>query len=333
MQLAAPRNLVTALASPKLTVAFFVLMAAGALWTAQADGNATVATLLPLSLLVLNLAAAIATTPRFRTDLPLLAFHLALLAFVALIGAGRLIYFDGATILTSGTGFEGKLVVDRRGPLHRDGPLPLRFANGGFTEHFPDRGRYHATYNLVRWRDDAGRDRVAEIGDDRPLVLDGYRIYTTPRRGFSPLFLWEAEGASSYGTVQLPDNRGFEIGPPVEWRLPDGREASVTLQLGAQDGEPVRGKRDDLGADDIAHRLVLRVGGSRTELRPGQTVELEGGKLTYVRLASWMGYRIVYDPTEPWLAATVAAAIATLLWFYARLFRQGRKRALIEGGE
>ncbi len=325
------RDISSALASPRLTVAFFLLMAAGALWVAQGGANATLATVLPLGLLVLNLAAAIVSNPRFRADLPLLLFHLALLALVALLALARLIYFDGATILTAGTAFEGNLVKDSRGPLHGDGVGSLRFANEGFTENFPERGKYRSTYNRVRWWDGAGQSHLAEIGDDRPLILDGYRIYATGRRGFSPLFHWQpAAGEAGHGTVQLPDSGTEGLGPATSWPLPSGPQAWVMLNLEATPAPQPGEQRDGLGGRAIPHHLVLRVDERRVELRPGETAELGAGRLTYVRLDSWMGYRIVKDPTEPWLVATVLVGIASLLWFYARLLRKPRGRTDME---
>lgn len=319
---ATARAALVALGSPRLTVAFFLLMAASALWTAQAGIAPTVTTALPLSLLVVNLVAAIATNPRFRRDLPLLLFHLALLAFVILLLAARLTYFDGAAILTAGTAFEGKLVKNARGPLHGDGPEALRFANQGFNERFPARGQYHTTYNRIGWQDKSGATGVAEIGDDHPLVLDGYRIYTTGRRGFSPMFRWRpTSGTDELGTVQLPDNGDNGLGPAVEWKLPDGRSAWVLLSLDEQAIPAPGSARHGLGANDINHHLVLRADEQRHELRPGDTVELVTGQLTYLKLDSWMGYRIVKDLTEPWLVATVLVGVGALLWFYARLLR------------
>lgn len=318
----------SALASPRLTVAFFLLMATAGLWVAQGGGNATLVTVLPLSLLVVNLAAAIKTQARFRADLPLLLFHLALLALVALLALARLIYFDGATILTAGTAFEGNLVKDARGPLHGDGVRALRFANEGFTESFPERGKYHSTYSRVRWWDEAGQGHVAEIGDDRPLVLDGYRIYATGRRGFSPLFQWQPTGGEAgFGTVQLPDSNTEGLGPAVAWQLPGGPQAWVMLSLEAAPTPQAGEQRSGLGESEIRHHLVLRVNEQRVILRPGESVEIGGGRLSYLRLSSWMGYRIVKDPTEPWLVATILVGLASMLWFYARLLRKPRGRA------
>jgi len=316
------RRLLVGLASPRWTVAIFVLLGAGALAVAEAGWNPTAVMLPPFALLGVNLAASVATNARFRRDLPLLVFHLALVALVILFTIARLTYFEGTTTLTADTEFDHTLLTEARGPLHPDRLSTLRFANEGFTEKFPERGDYHATYNAVRWWDDAGRSKVAEIGDDTPLVLDGYRIYTSARRGFSPVFRWQpAAGDVEYGTVQLQEVDGGGYAPASAWPLPAGPEVWVMLDFDRLP-EPQSGERSGLGAARMPHHLVLRVGDERRELRPGETAELDGGKLTYTGLGSWMGYRIIYDPTKPWLVATTIVAIASLLWFYARLLRR-----------
>lgn len=307
------------LASPHAAVAFFATAAAGALLTAEGWAAATPAMLAPLLLLVSSLIAAILRKPRFRRDLPLLVFHLALIALVALFGIARLTYFDGATILSAGTTYTGDLVKNDRGPLHGDGPERLRFANEGFNEHFPERGRYHVTYNRVRWWTSDGASGVAEIGDDRPLILEGYRIYATTRRGFAPLFEWRPrDGTAEYGTVQLPDSGNEDIGPAVSWHLPGGPEAWVMLDARPPENGAPGSMRPGLGEHTLPHALVLRIGNDRHVLSPGDTLTLPAGDLRYLTLDSWMGYRIVYDRTEPWLIATVATGISALLWFYLR---------------
>jgi cytochrome c biogenesis protein len=320
-----PTSFASALASPRLTVLFFLLMAAGALWAAKGGADATVAVVTPLSLLVVNLLAAIVSMPRFRADLPLLLFHLALLLLVSLLVVARLTYFDGATVLTAGTAYGGHLLRNDRGPLHGDGPDALRFANEGFTEDFPARGHALSTYNRVRWWDQGGGTHLASIGDNRPLILDGYRIYPTVRRGFAPLFSWQPDvGEASFGTVELADTGVAGPGPTSELKLPGGIDAWIMIFL--EDAPKyVPGTRlDDLGTAELAHHLILRMGDTRVELRPGTHLDLPGGRLHYVRLSSWMGYRIVKDPTEPWIVATVLVGIGSLLWFYAqRLLPKG----------
>ena len=314
-----PRWLI-ALASPKLSASFFVVMAAAALWARVPERSATVAMLLPFSLLTLNLLAAIVTNRRFRGDLPLLVFHLSLVALVITLVAARLTYFEGQATLTGGTTFDGTLLSEESGVLHPRSIEGLRFTNLGFTENYPERGQFHATYNRVRWQSADGGPQTADIGDDVPLVLDGYRIYTTRHRGFSPVFRWQTPaGTDEWGTVQLRDSNNGAFTGANDWTLPDGRNAwlMVDPEAGAENARG--GSRANLGAGTEAHRIVLRIGEERHMLAPGEQLALRDGTLTYVRPGSWMGYRIIADPTKPWLIGSVALAVLSLVWFYARI--------------
>lgn len=319
-------QLLKRLASPRLTVLFFLATAIGALLVARAGANATLMMALPFALLVLNTLAALITKARFRSDLPLLVFHLALLLLVVLFVAARLVYFQGGVKLSLGTGFNGELTVESRGLLHPGKVEQLRFENAGYTADYLKRGYENITYNKLRWWQD-GTARISVIGDDRPLILDGYRIYTTRTRGFSPLFQWQPySGASEYGAVQLDDQGGEEFAPATEWQLPSGVKAWVMLELGPVT-EALDRRRGNFKSQTLAHRLILRIGSDRYLLEPGQSLELPGGRLNYLRLDSWMAYRLVYEPLMPWMLATVAVGIVSLLWLYARLFFRSWRRA------
>ena len=318
-----------ALASPRLSVAFFLLTAASALAVAYELATPTAMMALPFALLVANLGAAIVVQRRFRADLPLLLLHLALLALIALVLLARLVYMTGTVTLTSGTAFDGQLLTEKRGALHVGRLAELHFANDGFVEDQSARHRLHATYNRVRWQDEAGQWHPGQIGDDRPLLLKGYKIYTSEHRGFSPLLHWRAVGgAEEYGAVQLSDQLDGAVAPATKFSLPDGGEAWAMLDFKSTDASRPR-TRVGLGSQQLDHTLVLRIGESRHVLRPGSYVDLAGGRLTYVQLDSWMGYVLSYDPTRPWIMATVMIGVASLVWFYwQRLF--GRKPAPVD---
>jgi cytochrome c biogenesis protein len=312
------------LASPRLAVAFFLLTAASVLVVAYELATPTATMAAPFALLVVNVGAALVVHRRFRADLPLLLFHLALLALVALVALARLVYMTGTVTLTSGTAFDGQLLTEKRGPLHVGRLAELHFANDGFVEDRAARHRLHATYNRVRWQDEAGQWHPGQIGDDRPLLLKGYKIYTSDHRGFSPLLLWRtAGGADEYGSVQLSDQLDGAIAPAMKFSLPDGTDAWAMLDFETTDQAPVK-TRAGLGSQALPHTLVLRIGDARHVLRPGQQLALPGGTLTYVQLDSWMGYLLSYDPTRPWIMATVMIGIVSLVWFYwQRLFGRG----------
>lgn len=306
------------LASRRLTVVFFLLAAGASLAVAQFDMPATEWMLAPFALLVINIMAAIFTSARFRADAALLLFHLCLVALVALVGLGRLTYLEAKTTISSGTSFDGQLDSIKTGPFHFGRVDTLRFANEGFTEDYFRRGTHRATYNKVRWRDDEGQWHLAQIGDDLPLILQGYRIYATSNRGFSPLFHWQPAGGKSegdYGSVQLSDREVNSISPSAEWRLPGGPAVRATLDIKAGSG-PQQARPSGSNLHSLDHALNLKIRGERHDLVPGQQVVLPEGTLTYVRLDSWMGYMITYDPTKPWVMAAVLIGVASLIWFY-----------------
>lgn len=312
------------LAGRRWTVLFFVLMALASLAVAEGWVEATRLVWLPLALLVLNLGASLLVHPRFRADLPLLVFHLALLALVTLFAVARLTYVQAGTTISAGRAFDQRFDWQEIGPLHGDGLSRLRFTNLGFTENFPERGKYLATYNRVAWQDSRGNAREGIIGDDVPLLIDGYRIYTTGHRGFAILLRWtDGTGAAEYGTVELLDRGGQSFAPANDFDLPGGLRAWAMLDL-ERPGGTVAGQRTNLGVQSLPHRLILRIDGQRLEFASGQSRRVGDGVVTYLGLRPWIAYRIVYDPTRPWMIATVLVAVGALVWFYVRRFAASR---------
>lgn len=307
------------LASPYLMVVFFGLTALGALAAARQLAPPTLLLVPPFLLLLVNLGASIASHPRFRADLPLLIFHLALLAMISLFALGRLTYLHGGVSLHTGGAFDGHLDDEQRGPLHGDAFRQLRFSNEGFRHHYLDTsGNYYTTQNVIHWADAAGIWHPATIGDDRPLILGNYRLYANYRRGFSPVFTWQTvSGASHTGSVHLTHQSEKGMDYSADWTLPGGLPLWVKLEYAApsyRNGSVV----ENLGVDGLPHELIVRVGEIRHVLRPGESLVLPQGQLKYDRLDAWMSYRIIYDPTQPYLIATVLIAVMSLCWFYFR---------------
>lgn len=283
-----------------------------------------------LGLLAVNLVAALVVHPLLRRQLPLLVFHLALLVLLLLVGFGRMAALDGRFELTQGVPFDGHLLDQDAGPLYDEPLQRLAFRNDGFEiDYAPGRQR-GATRNAVTWRGDDGAPRNAVIGDHRPLVLAGHRIYTTPNKGFAPLLRWlPVRGEPVLGTVHLPSFPVNELRQSREWALPDGREVWVMLQYDQTLIDPNAASAFRL--PDV-HRLVLRLGALRAELAPGQSIELDGGRLVYEGLRSWMGYRVSYDPTLPWLlAASLLAALSLAAHYALKFFFVARGAAPLQG--
>jgi hypothetical protein len=311
-------NMLHGLASPRWMLAFFAFAIGSAVIAIHQPDWITAAWSIPLGLFSLCLLAAIATRPRFRRDPWLLAMHLALLLLVILVAVARLSYLDGVVTLNQGTTFDGQLQMAKHGPLHWGNIEKLRFANEGFVEDFSRREMWKSTYNRVRWWDTEGRSQVGEIGDDHPLLLDGYRIYTTHNRGYAPLFRWEpVTGETEIGSAQL--RPGEDVDQSNLWSLPGGPQLWVMLESPEAFRLLPGRKRENLGATTLNHALVVRSGERREVIRPGGSLQFAEGRLTYLSLQTWMGYRIVYDPAMYWLAASALAVVVSLIGFYTRL--------------
>lgn len=293
---------------------------------------------LVIVLLSLNLLAALVVHPAFRRQLPLLVTHLALLALVLLAGFGRLAALDGHFELTQGVPFDGRLIEQHSGALH-PGTLPgLQFRHDGFDIDYAPGRKRGPTRNRVSWTGADGRPQSATIGDHRPLVLNSYRFYTSPNKGFAPVLRWQpVQGEAVVGAVHLPSYPMHELRQSREWPLPDGRSAWVMLQFDEALLDPQAAASFRLPKD---HRLVLRLGEQRFELAPGEGAAIDGGTLVYEGLRTWMGYRVAYDPTLPWLLAAALLAALSLGWHYLRKFSttgrpimlpQGARAGVVDG--
>jgi cytochrome c biogenesis protein ResB len=271
----------------------------------------------------INLLAALVVHPLLRRRLPLLVFHLALLALLLLVGTGRLLRMDGRFELLQGVPFDGQLMEHEAGALYVPRLAQAALRNEGFTIEYAAGRRRGATRNNVTWRDGAGTLQRAVIGDHRPLVVDGHRVYTTSNKGFAPVLRWLPAGGGEpvLGAVHLPSFPMHELRQSREWTLPDDRAVWLMLKFD-----------DTLLAPDApgqfrlppVHHLVLRMGDSRIELAPGQAWRIDGGTLVYEGLRTWMGYRVSHDPTLPWLLAASLIAALSLALHYLQLIRAAR---------
>ncbi len=274
---------------------------------------------LVIGALALNLLAALVVHPLLRRRLPLLVAHLALLVLVVAVALGRLTALDGRFELTQGVPFDGTLMDREAGLLHVDRLQRLSFRHDGFEIDYAPGRKRGATRNSVTWHGPDGAPLGAVIGDHHPLVLEGHRFYTSPNKGFAPLLRWLPErGEAVLGAVHLPSFPAQELHQSREWALPDGRLVWVLLDTDEQLIDPQQASRF---AMPRTHRLIVRVGDSRVELVPGQSLALPGGTLVYEGLRTWMGYRVAYDPTLPWLLVSALLAALALAVHYVQKFR------------
>lgn len=312
-------NALIALGSLRLTVALLVVLAASAMALSLAATASSLWIALPLLALAVNLCASLATHASLRRQAPLLMFHLALLALLVLAAVGQLTGFKGQIELAEGEIFSGQVAAVQAGPLHAGALQQVRFVNDGFSIDYAPGLKRGATRNVVRV---LGHDRAAAlvIGDHEPLLLEGYRFYTSFNKGFSLVFRWRPDNGAiaERGTVNLPAYPLHEHRQALEWKLPAGGPTVWTmLRIDAMALDP---HAATTFRKPEAHKVVMRIGERRWELEPGREVALEGGVLAYEGLSTWMGYNVFYDWTLPWLIAACLTAIASLGWHFWRRF-------------
>lgn len=143
---------------------------------------------LPLLLLAINLLAAIVSNPKFRQQTPLLIFHLALLLLLLLITAGQLSSLKGQVEITEGEIFLGELTTYQAGPLHHQQLNDIHFLLQGFTIDYAAGLQRGSTKSRIQWLDEQGTLHHSVIGDHYPLIIRGYRFYTSHNKGFAPIF-------------------------------------------------------------------------------------------------------------------------------------------------
>lgn len=305
-----------ALASLRLTPFALLLLAAASVAVYRFDHSAAPWLAAPLLLLAVNLCAAVATNAAFRRQLPLLVFHLALTALVVLAAAGRLSYLSGRAEVTEGAAF-GALSHRDAGPLHRGALERLNFINEGFEIGYMAGPVLDSLVARLRWRDAQGRERSGAIEDNAPLIQHGYRIYPTSHKGFAVMLEWRAGGAAALAAaVHLPPYPANEGTQAREWQ--PGPEV-VPLFLMLPIATPlIPADRPSRFRLPEQQELVLRRGEQRWTLQPGQTLELPEGTLAYQGLRTWMGYRIMYDWTVPWILAASVVAILAMGWHFWR---------------
>lgn len=297
------------LASNRLMMAGFALLAAGTLASYERPAVPASAMVVPLGLLVVNLAAAIAVRPTLRRG-GLGLFHACLLGLLLLAGWGRLTHLDGRVEVTQGTALDAQQVqVTAQGPWHGSGWQRLAFGQGPWEVDYAPGVRRARTRSQV-WLPGEASPRV--VGDDTPLVLDGYRLYTTHNKGFAPLLRWQPDGGEPVlGALHLPSYPLFDYQQEHRWTAPDGRTLRFWLRVERPLPEDAAWT---LRASEIPAVLVVEADGRRHELRPGGTLPLRGALLRYEGLTGWMGYRIFYDPTLVPMLVTSLAGILGLAW-------------------
>ena len=313
------------LASLKLTLVGMILLVIGASLTYDNRLDVTMWVLVaPLALLALNLTAAIFTNQRINRQPGLLVFHIGLLSIIVLAAIGRLSFIDAHLEIAEGQGFTPDLLLEtKQGPLHAGRLDKVRFVQGYYTVDYAEGMHRGLTNSLVLISDERGQFTSKIVGDDRVLVLEGYRFYTTFNKGFSVVLTWlPDQGMPVTGRINLPSYPLYDYKQDNSWTPQGASPVKFWLQVST-------GMREDaawvLDARNSRGVLVVSHGDQRVELQVGESTRLEGGQLRYDRLSAWMGYKVYYDPTLRWLFFVSIIAVIGMGWHYwqvmgARLF-------------
>lgn len=306
------------LASLRLTMVGMGLLGIGAALSYDNPVSTPVWVLVvPLAVLSVNLFAAILSNPHINRRGGLLLFHIGLLLIVILAAIGRLTHMDGRVEITEGGAFAAEDLTDvHQGPWHTGALDRVQFVQGPYTVDYAAGMARGPTRSEILIPDGQGGWEHRIVGDDRPLVLEGYRFYTTFNKGFAPILTWIPDrGEAVTGSVHMPAYPLFDHRQANRWTPPGAGEIKFWLQL-----ETGINPQSDWKLDPVRSTatLVVRAAGEqRIELKPGESLRLDGGVLRYERLSSWMGYKLFYDPTLHWLfiaAMITVLGLATHFW-------------------
>jgi hypothetical protein len=309
------------LASLKFTLVGMILLGAGAIASYGNPVDVSVWVLIvPLALLAVNLAAAIITNPRINRQPGLLLFHVCLLSTVILAGVGRLTHFDAHLEIAENQAFSQDLLLEvSRGPWHMGRLDKVQFIQGRYTVDYAPGLKRGLTHSEVFLPGSEGVAVPRDVGDDRPLVLERYRFYTTHNKGFAPILTWlPTQGEPITGRINMPSYPLFDYKQDNEW-TPPGTQEKIKFWLQLQTGLTLD-KDWVLDGRNSTGTLVVSTGDKRVELQAGEEVQLAQGRLRYENLTTWMGYRVFYDPTIQWLFwVTITGVLGLTHFFWTKL--------------
>ncbi len=310
------------LASTRLTLLGMALLAVGASLSYGNPAEVSAWVLIaPLLFLALNLLAAIITQPGINRRPGLLLFHLGLLSICVLTAIGQLTYFESRVEVTQDSVFELSAMQEvQQGPWHLGELGKVQFVQQGYTVEYRPGLVRGATRSHILLPDGKGGWKAEVVGDDTPLIIDGYRFYTTFNKGFAAVLTWITEqGEAMTGTIHMPSYPLFDYKQANSW-LPPGSEEEIKFWLRL---ETDFDREADWLLDGAKTHAVLVVndGDQRVELQPGQGIDLPGGHLRYEALSTWMGYKIFYDPTLKWLFIAAMITVFGLCLHYWSKFQ------------
>jgi len=309
-------KIILALSSLRLTLAGMLALAVGVL-VRYFDQTSSIAWMVtPQLLLALNLMAALRVNPLFRAQPALMLFHISLLAVVLLAAASQLGSLQGRLELTEGQVFSADAVtVMQQGPWHsRERLARLAFEQGPLRVRYNPGLKRSTTESRLLLDGKAANGDVVLVGDNTPLKMDGYRLYTTSNKGFSAILAWRvAAGDVQSGAVNFPSYPVNDWQQLNTWTSPGGQQLGLELML---ESPPDFLQQWTLDSDQAVGTLRVTVDGRTLIMNPGDRIQLGGGALQFVDVRMWMGYAIRYEPLLPWLFGVAVLGVLALAWYF-----------------
>ena len=300
------------LGSTRLSVLGFCLLAAGLPLHHTWPFLAPWSIVLPLGFLAINLAAALVADPRFRHKPALFGFHLCLLLVALLAAWGELSGVQARISVIEGQYFEpAEAEIVSRGILS-PGLDPLSGIRQGALAV-----EYGAGLNRGKTRSELQADGTGrlEVGDDIPFKRGGFRVYTTPNKGFAAVLTWlPDQGLAETGALHFPSFPARQIMQTVEWSSPGGEGYAFSLQAPLVDMNVPWVLSRAMAAES---RLMLKTDQRRLAMQPGVEVAVRGGRLRLDGIVLWMGYRVSYNPALPWLLVSALLAMLFMAGHFA----------------
>lgn len=275
--------------------------------------------ILPLAALFLNLMAALIAHGTLRSQSMLFAFHALMGVLVLLIAADDLTALRGHVEVTEGSMFDPGIANVEAGPLHPTSLDEIAFVQGPFEIHYLPRMKRRETYSNIRIPAADGTWTEAVVGDDDPLIVGRYRLYTSFNKGFAPVITYTGpDGRPVTGAVHMPSYPLNDYQQGNSWTPPGGEPVMLWLEI----PEPVYDADNEWvfrkPKDPV---LVVISDETRQELHLGMTATLpQGGTVRFDTLRSWMGYTIASNMFNPWmLAVAIAACLALFVHIWEKL--------------
>jgi len=221
-------------------------------------------------------------------------------------------FFNATLELAENEEFAGQVENIEQGPWHRYGLSTIRFTNLGFQIRYHKGIKRDKTVNQIGLTLRNGQQQTLEMGDHVPLVIGHYRFYTSHNKGYAPVFEWRPSASTRVvvGSIHLPAYPAHEYRQALEWKVP-GSDLKLWTMLNIQENVLPTDREFQFQVPE-QHQLVVRHQDKRYALLPGDEIDLPGGRLTYRKLTTWMGYKVDYDWTRPWLLATALIGLMGL---------------------